>query len=262
MLDKKTYRLSCLPALLLAIVVGLSACAGGYHTTRVNGTEKVYRIDEQGGKRLVYEVDRDGNTLVHDANDPMYQRHEAQRQRQQDLLALKAQRAERLAQAPRRRPGDPIYVNLHKVKLGDRLSKAQHSKDAVDKQVRGAFQPDKVIRLVSKKDLKREELTEIAKALAGQNPYDAGVTDVDVRTRAYLEEVYGIDRKTGKPGKMLAMVYEATITANYPPATYTVKETGHILRNPEVARRFVERVKAVILDQIGPDLPARQVGTR
>jgi len=262
MFYSRTRNLSLFPALMLAAVFGLSACAGGYQTTRVNGAEKVYRIDDQGKKQLVYEVDREGNTVVHDASDPMYKQRQAEQERQQNLLALKAQRDERMKRAPKRRAGDPIYVNLHTVELDDTLKKAQHSKDAVDKQVRAAFKSDKVIHLVSKKDLKRQEWAEAARALSGQNPYDAGVADVEVVTRAYIEEVYGINKKTGKPAKMPAVVFEATITSNYPPATYTVRESGHILRNTEVTQRFADHVRAVILQKIGPGLPARQAGAR
>lgn len=262
MLDTKYPNTLLSFALLLAVVLALSACAGGYHTTKVNGSEKVYRVDEQGKKQLVYEVDPDGNTVVHDASDPMAQQYQAAQQRQQNMQALEAQRIEHLKQAPKRRHGAPIYVNLHAVKLGDKLKKAQHSKDAVDKQVRAAFKSDKVIRLVSKKDLKRQEWAEIGKALAGQNPYDATVADVEVVTRAYVKEIYGINKKTGKPDKMPAMVLEATITSNQLPAEYTVEESGHILRNPQVTQRFADRVKAVIIQQIGPDLPARQLGAR
>ena len=262
MLDIKFHSTRFSFAMLLAAVLTLTACAGGYHTTKVNGNEKVYRINEQGNKQLVYEVDRNGNTTVHDANDPIAKQHQAAQQRQQDLQALKAQRIERLQQAPKRRHGDPIYVNLHSVKLGDKIKKAQHSKDAVDKQVRAAFESDKVIRLVSKKDLKRQEWAEIGKALAGQNPDDASVADVEVVTRAYYKEIYGINKKTGKPGKMPAVVLEATITSNQLPAEYTVEESGHILRNAQVTQRFADRIKAVIITQIGPDLPARQLSAR
>lgn len=256
MLDTQRRNVPFLQVLLLAAFFTLNACAGGYHTTRVNGTEKVYRVDEQGNKHLVYEVDREGNTVVHDASDPMYQQRQAEQQRQQDLVALKTQRIERLKNAPKRSHGDPIYVNLHEIKLDNNLKKAEHSRDAVDKQVRAAFKSDKVIRLVSKKDLKRQEWAEIGKALTGQNPYDATVADVEVVTRAYIKEIYGINKKTGKPDKMPALVYEATITSNHLPAEYTVKESGHILRNPQVTQRFAERVKAVITRKIGPDLPA------
>jgi len=262
MLNTKLPNTHFLFVLIFAAVLALSACAGGYHTTKVNGNEKVYRTDDQGNKQLVYEVDRDGNTVVHDASDPMAKQHQVAHQRQLNMQALEAQRIERLKQAPKRRHTDPIFVNLHAVKLGDKLKKAQHSKDAVDKQVRAAFKSDKVIRLVSKKDLKRQEWAEIGKALAGQNPYDATVADVEVVTRAYVKEIYGINKKTGKPDKMPAMVFEATITSNQLPAEYTVEESGHILRNAQVTQRFADRVKAVIIQQLGPDLPARQLGAR
>ena len=107
-------------------------------------------------------------------------------------------------------------------------------------KVRAAFKSDKVIRLVSKKDLKRQEWAEIGKALAGQNPYDTTVADVEVVTRAYVKEIYGINKKTGKPDKMPAVVFEATITSNHLPAEYTVEESGHILRNSQVTQRFAD----------------------
>ncbi|MGB5727181.1 MAG: hypothetical protein WBM52_08210, partial [Thiogranum sp.] len=91
---------------------------------------------------------------------------------------------------------------------------------------------------------------------------DASVADVEVLTRAYFKEIYGINKKTGKPGKMPAVVFEATVTSNHLPAEYTVEESGHILRNGEVTQRFADRVKAVIIKQIGPDLPARQLSAR
>jgi hypothetical protein len=99
--------------------------------------------------------------------------------------------------------------------------------------------------------------------LWGQNPYDASVADVEVVTRAYIKEIYGINKKTGKPDKMPAVVFEATITtSNQLPAEYTVEESGHILRNAQVTQRFADRIKAVIIQQIGPDLPARQLSAR
>jgi len=55
----------------------LTACAGGYYTSKVNGGKQVYRVDEQGAKILVYEIDQDGHTTIHDAEDPMAKRHMA-----------------------------------------------------------------------------------------------------------------------------------------------------------------------------------------
>jgi hypothetical protein len=87
-------------------------------------------------------------------------------------------------------------------------------------------------------------------------PHGAASADVEVLPKVSLKEAYGIDRKTGKPGKMLAVVFEATITTQVPPATYNVSESGHVLRNLEVSKRFTKQVKQVILEKIGPNIPA------
>ena len=47
-----TLSLYCVAVLCLA----LTACAGGYYTSKANGEKKVYRVDEQGAKTLVYET--------------------------------------------------------------------------------------------------------------------------------------------------------------------------------------------------------------
>ena len=64
--------------------------------------------------------------------------------------------------------------------------------------------------------------------------------DVEVSSKVSMKEVIGVNRKTGKPGKMA--VFEATITSEVPPASYTVSESGHILQNVEVSKRFAKQV--------------------
>jgi hypothetical protein len=66
----------------------------------------------------------------------------------------------------------------------------------------------------------------------------------------------GVHRKTGKPGKMTAVVMEATITSQSPPAIYTVYESGHVLQNEEVSKRFAQQIRQVILEKVGPQIPA------
>ena len=82
------------------------------------------------------------------------------------------------------------------------------------------------------------------------------IADVEVASKVSMKEVVGVNRKTGKPGKMVAIVFEATITSQVPPASYTVLESGHVLQNVEVSKRFARQVKQVILEKIGPDIPA------
>src|SRR6185295_5228379 len=62
-----TLSASCIAVLCLS----LAACAGGYDTSKVNGEKKVYRVDEQGTKTLVYETNSDGHTTIHDSQDVM-----------------------------------------------------------------------------------------------------------------------------------------------------------------------------------------------
>jgi hypothetical protein len=79
---------------------------------------------------------------------------------------------------------------------------------------------------------------------------------VNVVSRGYLKEVYGFDKKTGKPASMMAVVFEATITCNYLPAEFTVSEEGNVLLNKQVSSRFADKIKFVIKNQIGPTIPA------
>jgi hypothetical protein len=39
------------------------------------------------------------------------------------------------------------------------------------------------------------------------------IGDVEVSSKMSIEEVYGMNRRTGKPGKMAAIVFEATVTS-------------------------------------------------
>jgi hypothetical protein len=73
-----------------------------------------------------------------------------------------------------------------------------------------------------------------------------GATIRTDRRELPLAELY---RQTGKPGKMVAVVFEATITSQVPPASYTVSESGHILKNAEVSKRFAKQVKQVIVEK-------------
>src|SRR5215813_715199 len=62
-----TLSASCIAVLCLS----LAACSGGYYTSKVNREKKVYRVDEQGTKTLVYETSSDGHTTIHDTQDAM-----------------------------------------------------------------------------------------------------------------------------------------------------------------------------------------------
>lgn len=232
---------------IAVLCLSLTACAGGYYTSKVNGEKKVYRIDEQGTKTFVYETDPNGQTTIHDTQDPIAKRQVAAQETAEQVRARKATMLETLGSIPKRQPQDPIYVSLAPPVLDGKMQQAERSKGAVEQQIRNEFESDPIIKLVAGNQ-----------ARAGlKNPRATpSIADVEVSSKVSIKEVYGVNRQTGKPGKMVAVVFEATITSQVPPALYTVSESGHILKNVEVSKRFARQVKQVIVEKIGPDIPA------
>lgn len=225
----------------------IAACSGGSHTVNVNDEKKVYRVDAHGAKTLVYETDQHGTITIHDADDPMTKRKVAAPESTQQLNAKRADQLEQLSRTPKRQPSDPIYVSLALPVLDPQMEKAERVKGAVAEHIRSEFEADPIIRLIEENRSRSGLL----------KPHGAASADVEVLPKVSLKEAYGIDRKTGKPSKMLAVVFEATITSQVLPATYTVSESGHVLRNLELSKRFARQVKQVILEKIGPNIPAR-----
>lgn len=235
---------------ILLFLLTLSACGPSYHTTNINGVKKVYHIDDQGRKNLVYEVGKDGTTTVYDENDPMYQQHLMAQQLAEADRQAKANRIERIKQSKKRSAKDPIYVVLHPTELDKALKKAEKHKGAVYDQIRQEFESDRIIRLITEKNGKKSSWSKLRKS------FRKSKVDVEVNTRSYLKKMTGINKKTGKITEMTAIVFEATITSNYLPESYNVIEAGNIFRNPEVTQRFADKVKRVIKYQIGPGIPA------
>lgn len=233
----------CVAVLCLA----LTACAGGYDTSKANGEKKVHGVKEQETKTLVYETDSNGQATVHDAEDPMAKRQVAAQELSDQMRARKAEQLEALSTTPKRQPQDPIYVSLAPPVLDDKMQQAEKPKGAVAQQIRSEFVSDPIIQLVPG-----------SKNADGQRTVRAtpSIADVEVASKVSMKEVVGVNRKTGKPGKMVAIVFEATITSQVPPASHTVLESGHVLQNVEVSKRFARQVKQVILEKIGPDIPA------
>jgi hypothetical protein len=238
-----TLRSYCVAVLCLA----LTACAGGYYTSKVNGEKKVYRVDEQGAKTLVYETDSNGQTTVHDTQDPMAKRQVAAQEMAEQIRMKKAAQLGTLSAAPKRQPEDPIYVSLPPPVLDGKMQQAEKPKGAVAQQIRNEFASDPIIKLVEG----NRNGAGLWKPSAASS-----IADVEVSSKVSMKEVVGVNRKTGKLGKMVAIVFEATITSQVPPASYTVSESGHVLQNVEVSKRFAKQIKEVIVEKIGPDIPA------
>ena len=239
-------NLSCYCVAVLCF--SLTACAGGSYTSKVNGGKQVYRVDEQGAKILVYETDQNGQTTIYDAEDPMAKRQVAAQEMGEQIRAKKAARLESLSAVPNRQSRDSIYVNLASPVLDGKMQQAEKSKGAVAQQIRNEFASDPIIKLVpGNQDTAR----------LGKSPVTQSTAHVEVSSKVSLKEVYGVNRQTGKPGKMVAVVFEAIITSQVPPATYTVSETGHVLNNVEASKRFAQQIRQVIVEKIGPRIPTK-----
>ena len=224
-------------ACFAAALFTIAACSGGYHTADVNGEKKVYRGDEYGAKTLVHETDQNGKTAIQDTDDPMAT-GQPTAQEIAEQFSMK--------RAAKRQQTDPIYVSLAPPVLDAQMQKAERSKGAVAEQIRNELEADPNIRLIEENGNQSGLL----------KPHGAASADVEVLSKVSLKEAYGIDRKTGKPSKALAVVFEATITSQTPSATYNVSESGHALRNLEVSKRFAKQIKQVILEKIGPGIAA------
>ena len=158
----------------------------------------------------------------------------------QQTQANEAEQSNLLNAKPLRGPQDPIYVNLASTVLDKKMQEAEKPKGGVAQQIRKELSADPVIQLVS----------------GNKNKKAASVVDVTVASKVSLMEMKGVHRKSGKPGKMTAVVMEATITSQSPPAIYTVYESGHVLQNEEVSKRFAKQIRQVILEKVGPQIPA------
>jgi hypothetical protein len=127
------------------LCLALTACAGGYYSSKVNGEKKVYRVDEQGTKTLVYETDPNGQTTIHDPEDPMAKRQVAAQEMTEQIRARKAAALETLSAAPKRQPQDPIYVSLAPPVLDSKMQQAERPKGAVAQQIRNELASDPII---------------------------------------------------------------------------------------------------------------------
>ena len=229
------------------LCLSLMACAGGYDILKVNEEKKSYSVDDQATNTLAHETERNGLTTLRDTQDQMVQRHAATREMAEPVRVKKSAIYESPGSIPKRQPQDPIYVSLAPPVLDDRMQQAERPKGAVARHIHSEFASDPIIKLVAGHQGRAE----------GKIPRATlSIADIEVSSKVSTKEVYGVNRKTGKPDKMVAVVFEATITSQVPPALYIVSESGYILQNVEISKRFAKQVKQVIVEKIGPDIPA------
>jgi len=239
--------------LVIACVAILGGCGGGHHQYASDGTNRVYRVEGDGTKTLIYEIDADGNATLPVETDPMAQQAIEALEREAWFERVEAQRIEQIQNATKRRPGDRIYVELTDIESRDQLELA--SLEAMGTRFRSQIEEDDAITLVRDDDLMKRDRLRMANAMAGLSPNRAPVADVTITPRAYVEERVGMDERTGEARAFDIVVIEATITSNFLPAEYTVREQGTVFADTELSRRLAARVIEVIHQSIGPTLP-------
>lgn len=196
--------------------------------------------------------DKDGNILSTD--DPGAQaKADAAKQESEERRAA-------LASAPKRGAGDPIQVAIFQTVVSEDLRKAT-TKEGVFPYLRREFDNDLVIqpldqnrvdRYAKDHDFRTGQYTSFTSLDRGTEFLPA---DVYVESFAKLEEKVGINRTTNKLGSAPFLVYTARITSEYGGAPLDVTEEGFILANVEVTRRFADKIKAAIREQLGPTIP-------
>jgi hypothetical protein len=241
--------------LIVLALFAVTACAvpGSYVNSRVNGVDKTYRYDEGGKKVLVYEVDRMGNLIVYDPNDKQAQQRMSGRKWAEKADAAAAARMEKIKQAPKRKANDPISVNLRPIDDSQIEMTEKQKKDMYD-YFRKQFENDPVIRLTAaqrtdRKGVRRQAVSSL-KDLAGQG------ADVDVVIKVTSRTVYGT--MNGKLASAKEMVFQASVNGKWMQDKHQAEDAGTLFDIPKATHRLSEKVKKIIMNDIGPTIPANR----
>jgi hypothetical protein len=229
-----------------------AACAvpGSYVRSTVNGVEKTYRYDEGGKKVLVYEVDRTGKLTVHDPNDKQAKMMMSGRKWEEKQEAAQVVRLEKIRQAPKRRPNDPIFVNFMPIDDSEINMNEKQKKDMYD-YFRKQLANDPVIRLNEETGGSGKHKT--GKVLKGIVT-SALSTDVDLKIKVTSKTVYGTIN--GKLAEAKEMAFQASINSRWLKDKHTAEDAGTLFEIPRATQRLSQKIKKIIKDDIGPTIPA------
>lgn len=148
----------------------------------------------------------------------------------------------------KRKPDDPIYVKLSAPVLDKKVRQAEMPKGAIGLHIRHEFASDSIIQLLPEPKSKVGHKT--------SQPISSSV-DVEVASRVSLKEVMRLNGTVGKPSKTINIVFEGTVTSQAPPFSTVVIESGPVLQHMAISKRFASHIRTIIVEQIGPDIPAR-----
>ncbi len=234
---------------VMMLILMLAGCSAGYKLNHKDGVETLYHIDESGSKQIVYVVNKDGRLQIHNENDPLVKRIYADHRsgtgtqehidsslvddktRHQQMLDARMIQMGRLQVAEKRHDTDPIFVTV---------KPAEKGATEIDRQLR------KRNKTAVIEELTRESVITFTP--------ESG--DVDVFFKSYVRETAAVSIQTKKLVTATAFYFEALVRSNYlPEEGYTICELGHVMDRQAVIKRTAQRVKKIIKEKIGPNIP-------
>jgi hypothetical protein len=238
---------------VVLVLCFVAACAvpGSYVNSSVNGVQQTYRYDEGGKKVLVYETDRTGKLIVHDPNDKRAQQMMSWQKGQRKAEAEKAARMEKIRQAPKRKPTDPIFVHVKPIDDSAVTLTDKERKDVHD-NIKKYLADDQIIRFTfEEKPVEgKRSVKHALKDLRGKGEN----ADVDVSIEILYES--GIGGHNGKLVEIKNLGLHATINNRWLGDTHKASAGCSLVDLSYGMKNFQDRVKKVIANDIGPTIPA------
>lgn len=253
----RASRLAGCLTLVIALTAAVCACSTGYHLQASSGIETLYRMNHDGSRTIVCQMDRSGVMRECDLGDPVARRYVANKQNEKRVSAylnqlqaqkkinhqtLEARKQHRIAQiksARKRSHDDPIFVTVHEPSLCPEIARnvktaqstKQRIRDAVSKQI----DTDRTIRVTTH------------------------LADVEVFLESYFRETLAFNTQTRRMVKVKAFHFKVAVQSKYLPEDhYTIEESGNWFENEHIIQRAAARVSKIILKKIGPTIPAER----
>lgn len=226
-----------------------------------NGTKTVTVTikDKKTKEKTVTTTVFDKNGKIVSTDDPHAEAKAAAKEKESK------KRSDALKNAPRRKGNEPIATAIFQTVIGANLKKTLSK--PLFPFLKKHFDGKTVIKpinqgTVDSYDKKRDFKTGKAKRGSSFSSFSRGseleflAADVYVVTYARLKDKVGISKATNKLAKAPYIYYTAKITGDFWSHTWEVKHDGHIFQNEKVTKEFANKIKAVILKEIAPRMPA------
>lgn len=240
---------------VIACLFIFTGCSTGYGIHRSDGVETLYHKDNNGKKRTVYVLHKNGELKIHDKKDPLIQQFFPggtnyngtvgqdveplidETSKNRSLAQKKLIRTGRIKAAKKRGRSDPIYVMVHDTQLGPLLSRSIGSAEETRNQIK---------QLVAEK-MATDQIIRIA---------DIPDWDVEVKLKSYFKVTQALNIKTQKRVSVKAFHFEAHVQSNYlPEDCQTITGLGHWMEYQKVIQETICRVNRFIKEKVGANIP-------